>query len=75
MHQAKKLWNVRGHASPHPPIKICNLILRLSRGVFMETQLTIFVHTPTNWNHLSDDQVKAPTLQDFKQMIVTPSAI
>ena len=33
------------------------------------------VCTTTNWNHLSDDQVKAPTLEDFKQRIATPSTI
>ena len=34
-------------------------------------------HTPkqTDRNHLSDYQVKAPTLEDFKQWIVTQSTI
>ena len=32
-----------------------------------------FVRTTTDWNHLSDDQVKAPTLEDFKLRIVTQS--
>ena len=34
--------------------------------------LKIFVHTTTNWNHLSDDQVKDPTFK-FKCLITTPS--
>ena len=35
------------------------------------------VHTTTDWNHLSDDQMKAPphTLEDFKQRIDTQSTI
>ena len=27
---------------------------------------SFFVLTSTDWNHLSDNQVKAPTLEDFK---------
>ena len=34
-----------------------------------------FVRTTTDWNHLSDDQVKAPTLEDFKRRIATQSTI
>ena len=60
---------------PTPQSKSAIWFWGYPEAFFMETQLTIFVHTPTNWNHLSDDQVKAPTLQDFKQLIVTPSAI
>ena len=36
---------------------------------------SFFVHTTTDWNHLSDYQMKAPTLEDFKQRIVTQSTI
>ena len=36
---------------------------------------SFFVRTTTDWNHLSDYQVKAPTLENFKQRIVTQSII
>ena len=34
-----------------------------------------FVRTTTDWNHLSDDQVKAPTHEDLKRRIATQSTI
>ena len=36
---------------------------------------SFFVRTTTDWNHLSDDQVKAPVLEDFKRRIATQSTI
>ena len=36
---------------------------------------SFFFSTITDWSHLSDDRVKAPTLEDFKQQIVTQSTI
>ena len=36
---------------------------------------SFFVRTTTDWNHISADQVKAPTLKDFKQRIITQSTI
>ena len=38
---------------------------------FMEIKSNILFLTATYWHHLSDNQVKAPTLQDFKQLITT----
>ena len=46
---------------------LCNL--RLSGGHFYGSKVNLFVLTTTNWNHLSDDQVKALTLHDFKRLI------
>ena len=40
--------------------------IRLSLGQLYGNNVNFFVLTATDWNHLSDDQVKAPTLQDFK---------
>ena len=37
--------------------------------------LYFLVRTTTDWNHLSDGQVKAPTLEDFKRWIATQSTI
>ena len=34
-----------------------------------------FVRTTTDWNHLSDDQVKASTLEDFKRRMATKTTI
>ena len=36
---------------------------------------SFFARTTTDWSHISDDQVKAPTLKDFKQWIITQSTI
>ena len=36
---------------------------------------SFFVHTTTDWNHLNDNQVKAPMLENFKQRIVTQNTI
>ena len=36
---------------------------------------SFFVHTPTDWNHLNDNQVEAPTLEDFKRQIITQNTI
>ena len=36
---------------------------------------SFFARTTTDWNHISDCQVKAPTLEDIKQRIVTQSTI
>ena len=49
--------------------------LRLSWGNFYGNKLNFFVRTATNWNHLSGDQVEAPTLPDFKWLIATASTI
>ena len=34
-------------------------------GQFYGNKVYFFLCTATDWNHLSDDQVKAPPLQDF----------
>ena len=61
-----KSRDVWGHAPPPPHPKIspskdpnlCN-----PEVIFTEINSTIFICTATDWNHLSDDQVKAPTIQ------------
>ena len=45
----------------------------LSCGHFSGNKFNFFVRPVTDWNRLSDDQVKAPTLQDCKQGMATPA--
>ena len=61
--------------SPSKDENLCNL--RLSWCHFHGNKFNFIVRTATDWNHLRlrDDQVKAPTLQDFKRLITTPSTI
>ena len=48
---------------PPPPLQNQNLWnLRLSWGNFYGNKVNFFVHTATDWYHLGDNQVKAPTL-------------
>ena len=68
-----KSLGVWGHApAPPPPPKnnsphqIKIYAIRLSLSQLYRNNVNFFVLTATDWNHLSDDQVKAPTLQDFK---------
>ena len=45
------------------------------RQACLQYKNPFFFHTTTDRSHLSDDQVKAPTLEDFKRLIATPSTI
>ena len=58
--------NLRGTPPSLPPfpqkIKI-NAIWGYPEVSFMEIKLNFFVLTTTDWNHISDNQVKAPILQ------------
>ena len=49
--------------------------LRLSQGKFYGNEMNFFILITTDWNHLSDNQVKAPNLQDLKWLMATTSAI
>ena len=75
--QKKTLLNLEGPGdmpSAEFPLKCenqCNF--RLSRDHFYKT--SFFIWTATNWNHLSNNEVKAPTPQDYKQLITTPSTV
>ena len=60
--------------SPPPPQKIkVYAIWGYPEVIFVEIISTFFVRTATDWNDPSDDQVKAPTFEDFKRRIATPS--
>ena len=70
----EKLWNLgggggggggsRGVPDPPSPRKFPHQKIKIYaiRGHFYGNQFSN-IHTTTNWNHLSDDHVKAPTLQ------------
>ena len=71
----EKLWNLKGSGGVHPHPQemslskdenLCNL--RLSWGHFYGNKFNFFIGSTT-------DQVKAPTLQDFKWLIATLSTI
>ena len=59
--------NSRPFLVPHS-----NRLLNSTRTLFL---VLFFVHITTDWNHLSDDQVKAPTLEDFRRWITAQSTI
>ena len=42
---------------------------------FYGNKVSFFVRIATNWNHLSDDQVKVPTFQDYEQLTAIASII
>ena len=52
-------WGMLKRITPKDQ-NLCNL--RLSRGQFYGNKVNFFVLMATNWNHLSDIQVKAPHL-------------
>lgn len=56
--KSRGIW---GHA-PFPSPKI-NAVWGYPDVNFMEIKLNFFVLTTTNWNHVSDNQVKAPILE------------
>ena len=67
--KSRRVWK----SSPSKNLNLCSL--RLSYGHFYGNKFNFFFCTTTDWYHLSDNQMKAPTLEDFKRLTTTPSII